>query len=133
MIYDSVNKTQKKYFEYENIPDWRVQKAVSILEPVECEEISLAGSLRKNISLFELLGINSVQALNLKESWNSSKIYETMAVPLGVNVKDEIVYLNLHEKFHGPHGLVAEQQAQEKVRFCRRLYLGQQRYFIRMK
>ena len=27
MIYDSVNKTQKKYFEYENIPDWRVQKA----------------------------------------------------------------------------------------------------------
>lgn len=73
MIYDSVNKTQKKYFEYENIPDWRVQKAVSILEPVECEEISLAGSLRKNISLFELLGINSVQALNLKERWNSSK------------------------------------------------------------
>lgn len=61
------------------------------------------------------------------------KIYETMAVPLGVNVKDEIVYLNLHEKFHGPHGLVAGTTGSGKVRFCRRLYLGQQRYFIRMK
>ena len=30
-----------------------------------------------------------------------------MEVPLGVNVKNEVVYLNLHEKFHGPHGLVA--------------------------
>ena len=124
MIYDSVNKTQKKYFEYENIPDWRVQKAVSILEPVECEEISLAGSLRKNISLFELLGINSVQALNLKERWNSSKIYETMAVPLGVNVKDEIVYLNLHEKFHGPHGLVAGTTGSGKSEILQTFILG---------
>jgi S-DNA-T family DNA segregation ATPase FtsK/SpoIIIE len=30
-----------------------------------------------------------------------------MAVPLGINVKNEVVYLNLHEKYHGPHGLVA--------------------------
>ena len=30
-----------------------------------------------------------------------------MAAPLGVNAKDEIVTLDLHEKFHGPHGLVA--------------------------
>ena len=30
-----------------------------------------------------------------------------MAAPLGVNAKDEIVTLNLHEKAHGPHGLVA--------------------------
>ena len=30
-----------------------------------------------------------------------------MAVPLGINVKNDVVCLNLHEKFHGPHGLVA--------------------------
>lgn len=30
-----------------------------------------------------------------------------MAVPLGVRSKDDIVYLDLDEKHHGPHGLVA--------------------------
>ena len=30
-----------------------------------------------------------------------------MKVPLGVRAGDEVVYLDLHEKFHGPHGLVA--------------------------
>ena len=30
-----------------------------------------------------------------------------MAVPLGIRTGDEIVYLDLHEKAHGPHGLVA--------------------------
>ncbi|EGO8357655.1 hypothetical protein EAB87_09560 [Enterococcus faecalis] len=32
---------------------------------------------------------------------------KSLAVPLGVRGKDDIVYLNLHERAHGPHGLVA--------------------------
>jgi len=45
--------------------------------------------------------------LNLEERWGSSQIYKSMAAPLGVKSGGEIVYLDLHEKFHGPHGLVA--------------------------
>lgn len=71
MLYDSQNKMEKKYFEYESVSDDRLQNAVQILAPVECEEISLAGTLRKNISLFELLGINSVAGLNLSERWHA--------------------------------------------------------------
>lgn len=133
MVYDSQNKMHKKYFEYESIDDESMENIVRILAPVECEEISLAGALRKNISLFELLGVNSVEGLNLDSRWENSKIYETMAVPLGVNVKDEIVYLNLHEKFHGPHGLVAGTTGSEKARFCRHLYLEQLHCFIHMR
>ena len=133
MVYDSQNKMHKKYFEYESIDDESMENIVRILAPVECEEISLAGALRKNISLFELLGVNSVEGLNLDSRWENSKIYETMAVPLGVNVKDEIVYLNLHEKFHGPHGLVAGTTVLEKARFCRHLYLEQLHCFIHMR
>lgn len=84
----------------------------------------LAGALRKNISLFELLGVNSVEGLNLDSRWENSKIYETMAVPLGVNVKDEIVYLNLHEKFHGPHGLVAGTTGSGKSEILQTFILG---------
>ena len=54
-----VNKTQKKYFEYENIPDWRVQKAVSILEPVECEEISRQALCVRTYLCLSCFGINS--------------------------------------------------------------------------
>ena len=124
MVYDSQNKMHKKYFEYESIDDESMENIVRILAPVECEEISLAGALRKNISLFELLGVNSVEGLNLDSRWENSKIYETMAVPLGVNVKDEIVYLNLHEKFHGPHGLVAGTTGSGKSEILQTFILG---------
>ena len=84
-----------------------MKRLVEILAPVYCDEISLEGALRKSISLFELLGIYDVRDIDLAFNWKQSRIYESMAVPLGVNVKNNIVYLDLHEKYHGPHGLVA--------------------------
>ena len=30
--------------------------------------------------------------------------YQSLAVPIGLRGKDDLVYLNLHEKAHGPHG-----------------------------
>ncbi len=107
VLFNSADRGQSQSFQYRNVADANMQKIVQKLAPVYCEEISLEGSLRKNISLFELLGIYSVDDLDLENRWNSAQIYNTMAVPLGVNVKDDIVYLNLHEKAHGPHGLVA--------------------------
>ena len=47
-----------------------------------------------------------------------------MAVPLGVNVKDDIVFLNLHEKYHGPHGLVAGTTGSGKSEILQTYILG---------
>ncbi len=94
-------------FEYEHIPGDIAARAALKLGCVYVDEASLAGSLTKNISLFELLGIMNINDLELEKRWNASRIYESMAAPLGVKTGNEIVYLDLHEKFHGPHGLVA--------------------------
>lgn len=107
LLHSSEDRVQSQEFVCENIDENTMRAVVTKLAPVYCEEISLESSLRKSISLFELLGIYSVEDIDLKKRWAASRIYDTMAVPLGVNVKDDIVYLNLHEKFHGPHGLVA--------------------------
>lgn len=123
-LFDSANKEDVKKFVYKNVSDARIRNAVKILAPVFCEEISLEGSLRKNISLFELLGIYSVNDLDLGERWGGSRIYETMAVPLGVNVKDDIVYLDLNEKHHGPHGLVAGTTGSGKSEILQTFILG---------
>lgn len=107
MLYDSGDRLHGSSFRYQTVKEETIARAVERLAPVRCEEISLEGSLRKNISLFELLGIYTPEDLDLGERYRKSKIYESMAAPLGVNVKNEIISLNLHEKGHGPHGLVA--------------------------
>lgn len=107
LIRDVENGEITQEFEYEHIPGDIAAQAALKLGCVYVDEVSLASSLTKNISLFELLGIMNINDLELEKRWNSSRIYESMAAPLGVKTGNETVYLDLHEKFHGPHGLVA--------------------------
>lgn len=57
------NKVQE--FEYQAISDMQAGAVVQMLAPVYCEEIGLENSLRKNITLFELLHIFAAEDLNL--------------------------------------------------------------------
>ena len=79
---------------------------VQLLAPVYTEEISLEGGLTKNISLFEMMNIFMPEDIDLETRWGASQVYKTMAAPIGVT-KNGIVCLDLHDKAHGPHGLVA--------------------------
>lgn len=93
-------------FIYTPISTEDAKKIVDLLTPVFSEEISLEGTLTRSISMFEMLNVLAVEDINLGERWKNSKVYKSMAAPLGVS-KSGKVYLDLHDKAHGPHGLVA--------------------------
>ena len=107
VVFESGDASKEQLFEYKTVSDEEMFEISDVLSPVYCEEISLESSLRKNVSLYDILGIYSAEDMNLGKRWASSKIDESIAVPIGVNAKGEIVYLDIHEKYHGPHGLVA--------------------------
>lgn len=107
VVVSSQDHTKKKEFTYTTLSDEIASRIVSKLAPIYCDEVSLEGSLTKNITLYELLDIMNVDDINLAENWAKSMVYKSMAAPLGVKSKNEIVYLDLNEKHHGPHGLVA--------------------------
>ncbi|MCR4649872.1 MAG: type VII secretion protein EssC [Lachnospiraceae bacterium] len=94
-------------FEYNRVPIETAAAVAQKMASVNVEEVSLEAALTKNISMYQLLDIGNVRELDLSSRWANSRIYNTMAAPLGVKSGNEIVYLDLHEKFHGPHGLVA--------------------------
>ncbi|MBO5460397.1 MAG: type VII secretion protein EssC [Ruminococcus sp.] len=98
---------KQQSFVYEHISSERAGAFAKRLGCVYVDEVSLEGNLTKNISLYELMHIMSADDINLRKRWATSRIYETMAAPLGVKSGNEVVYLDLHEKYHGPHGLVA--------------------------
>ncbi|APM37689.1 type VII secretion protein EssC [Clostridium kluyveri] len=60
-----------------------------------------------SITFFEMYNVNSPKELGIENLWMKNQAYKTLAVPLGVRGKNDYVYLNLHEKAHGPHGLIA--------------------------
>lgn len=106
VLINAEDRSEASTFAYTTIADEAVRRIVEILAPVYTEEISLESTLTKNITLFELLNILSVDDLNLESRWGQSQVYSSMSAPIGVS-KSGVISLDLHDKAHGPHGLVA--------------------------
>ena len=106
ILIDSSDKNKSVDFTYETINDRQMTAITRILAPVYTEDLSLEGSLTKNLSLFELLGILSAEDIDLNSRWANSQAFKSMKAPIGVS-NTGLVELDLHDKAHGPHGLVA--------------------------
>lgn len=68
---------------------------------------SLKNSLPASVGLLELYDVKTVEELQLQKRWSGNLPYKSLAVPLGLRGKDDLVKLDLHERAHGPHGLIA--------------------------
>ncbi|MFR1107681.1 MAG: type VII secretion protein EssC, partial [[Ruminococcus] torques] len=106
VLINAAEKSKTVPFVSSQISDTLAVRIVRTLAPVCTDEVSLEGELIKNISMFKMLNILSVEDLDLKARWSASKVTKSMAAPVGVS-KTGIVMLDLHDKAHGPHGLVA--------------------------
>ena len=106
VLINAAEKSKTVPFVSSQISDTLAVRIVRTLAPVCTDEVSLEGELTKNISMFKMLNILSVEDLDLKARWSASKVTKSMAAPVGVS-KTGIVMLDLHDKAHGPHGLVA--------------------------
>lgn len=70
-------------------------------------EKGMVSKIPESITFFEMYHIKHPEELQLLDRWKSHESHKSLAVPLGVREQDNYVELNLHEKAHGPHGLVA--------------------------
>ncbi|WP_051195209.1 type VII secretion protein EssC [Pseudobutyrivibrio ruminis] len=106
-VQDLEDSTEIQNFTYTHITKEIAAECAKKLAPIYIKEPSLENDLVKSITLYQLLGIKNVKELALGDRWNKSRIYESMAAPMGLKSGGDVVYLDIHEKFHGPHGLVA--------------------------
>ena len=69
------------------------------------------------LSFLEMYGASNVKQLNSFNRWKTNDPTKSLAVPVGVNQSGDLFKLDLHEKFHGPHGLIAGMTGSGKSEF----------------
>lgn len=94
-------------FIYRSIENETAIFAALRLAPVKVYESTDNNAIAKNITMYQLLGIRDATSLPIEKLWKDSVVERSLRVPLGIKQKKEIVYLDVHEKADGPHGLVA--------------------------
>lgn len=73
--------------------------------------------LPNSYSFLEMYNVSNVNQLNALGRWKDNDPINSLAAPVGINEYGELFKLDLHEKAHGPHGLIAGMTGSGKSEF----------------
>ncbi|MCC8151640.1 MAG: type VII secretion protein EssC [Lachnospiraceae bacterium] len=91
----------------ERVSGAQLETLARTLCDIEVNETASGGEIPDALDFFEMYGVRSLDQLGVVERWKKNRNYETMRVPIGAKNGGNLCYLDIHEKYHGPHGLVA--------------------------
>ena len=82
-------------------------KCSKVLANIPIEIAKENSSLPTMISFLEMYDVGKIEQLNILKRWQTNDPTKSLQAPIGVDKNRELFKLDLHEKFYGPHGLVA--------------------------
>ena len=85
----------------------QLEKFSRRLSSVEVNEVETGGEIPNVLTFFDMYGIQHLEELEVVERWKKNRTYESMKALVGQKAGGADCYLDVHEKYHGPHGLVA--------------------------
>ncbi|HEX9117387.1 MAG TPA: type VII secretion protein EssC [Anaerolineae bacterium] len=98
---------------YEFAPDKAsrdvAERFAAAMAPIRLRKPASLSEIPASVSLFEMFqGARTVDDLKISERWRASqKASRSLTVPIGMRSGGDLLELDLHERAHGPNGLVA--------------------------
>ena len=87
------------------------------LANIEMDITEQSFALPNMMTFLEMFNVGKVEHLNSLTRWKENNPTKTLQTPIGVGVDGDSFMLDLHEKYHGPHGLVAGMTGSGKSEF----------------
>lgn len=76
------------------------------------------------LTFLEMYGVKTIEELNCLQRWHTNSSVRSLAAPLGVDSRGDLFNLDLHQKAHGPHGLIAGTTGSGKSEFIMTMILS---------
>lgn len=109
-------KNQKE-FQAEFIESIPIEECVLTLANINLEILNEESNLPNVLGFLEMFNVGNVEQLNIANRWKNNNIISSLQTPIGVDISKNILFLDLHEKAHGPHGLIAGMTGSGKSEF----------------
>ena len=98
-------------------PTLNMYEICKILANIPIDIAKAERNLPTGISFLEMYNVGMIEQLNILNRWKSNDPTKSLQAPVGVDKASELFKLDLHEKFYGPHGLIAGMTGSGKSEF----------------
>lgn len=92
---------------YDMISSVQLENFARRLASIEVSETETGGEIPNMLTFFDMYGVKHPYELNVIDRWKKNRTYDTLKALVGQKGGGVDCYLDVHEKYHGPHGLVA--------------------------
>ncbi len=117
-IFDRDNTTGEQIaFAADKVDEDLIARIADKLATIELDNNTQKYLLPTMLTFLEMFNVGKVEHLNSLTRWKENDPTKTLQTPVGVDEDGDIFNLDLHEKFHGPHGLVAGMTGSGKSEF----------------
>ena len=117
MFENELVSTKQKSFNAEINNNLDLENLARELANIPLEIDSPDASLPDVVSFLQMYNIGKVEQLNTIDRWRNNNPTISLQVPVGIDEHGELFNLDLHEKAHGPHGLIAGMTGSGKSEF----------------
>lgn len=98
---------EKIAIHFDEIAPIEIEKLSRNLANIEVSEMEVGGEIPNALTFFEMYHIHTLEELEVLERWKKNRTYDNMRALIGEKSGGRPCYLDVHEKYHGPHGLIA--------------------------
>ncbi len=117
-IFNSILNKEVQTFKIDYAPIDELYNCSKELANIKVEIKTETESVLPEVYHFlEMYEVGKVEQLNSLERWKKSNPMLSLQTPVGIGKGSEIISLDLHEKYHGPHGLIAGTTGSGKSEF----------------
>lgn len=96
-----------KNLSFDQISEQDLSDFAKELSNLRLKEAMVSGKIPTVLSFLDMYKTSAIDDLNIYRRWLQNRTYESMRAMIGYKGADIPVYLDINEKYHGPHGLVA--------------------------
>lgn len=120
------NENANKFipFVLDNIDEMKLARFVDELSDLHIKRDVRTMGLTDSISFLQMYKVGNVSELNIERRWANNNSAKSLATPIGVIAGGEPFYLDIHESYHGCHGLVAGTTGSGKSEFLQAFILS---------
>ena len=125
MFENEITSTTQKKFTFDASYTFFFEKIGKQLSSIPIKQaLTSKNSLPESYTFLEMYDAGKIEQLNILERWKNANSTKTLQAPVGIDPSGMQIVLDIHEKAHGPHGLIAGSTGSGKSEFIKSYILS---------
>ncbi len=92
---------------FDTVTNFQLDETFRLLSRIRVREAEGSGAIPQLLNFLHMYKTNQIENFDIYRNWLENRTYESMRAIIGHRGGGTPLFLDIHEKYHGPHGLVA--------------------------